>query len=81
MAYSEEFQNTVINHFESIKGKLDDRSNEYRCNQLDRIQAMLDKNIDPVAKLQRSIDNHKYRWVGPILTIVVTIVIAYFVIK
>ena len=76
MAYSEKFQNTVLSHLEEIK--LD---REHKSNKIDKIQVLVDKNIDPVAKLQRSIDNHKYRWVGPILTIVGTIVIAYFVIK
>ena len=76
MGHSEEFQKKVLSHLEEIK--LD---REHKSNKIDKIQVLVDKNIDPVAKLQRSIDNHKYRWVGPILTIVGTIVIAYFVIK
>ena len=76
MGYTKEFQNTVLSHLEEIK--LD---RKHKSNKIDKIQVLVDKNIDPVAKLQRSIDNHKYRWVGPILTIVGTIVIAYFVIK
>ena len=79
MAYSEEFQNTVINHFESIKGKLDDRSNEYRFDQLDRIQANLDKSIEPIAKLQRKVDEYKYVWIYPILMVVGGIVITALV--
>ena len=55
MAYSEEFQNTVINHFE--EKRLD---REYESNQLDRIQTMLDKNIEPTAQYQREIDDYKY---------------------
>ena len=79
MAYSEEFQNTVIGHFESIKGKLDDRSNEYRCDQLDRIQTMLDKNIEPTAQYQRKIDDYKYVLVYVGLLLAGTMVTAAFV--
>ena len=51
MAYSKEFQNRVLSYFEE------------KSNQLDRIQAMLDKNIEPTVKLQTHVNAHKYVWV------------------